>query len=86
MIRLVWIYGRIKRQRQSKRWYVQKRQPRLRTAILELPPRYRAVVECRHFQEMRYDEIAELLERPLSSVKSDLFRARKMLMKMLGEK
>ena len=58
----------------------------LRTAILELPPRYRAVVECRHFQEMRYDEIAELLERPLSSVKSDLFRARKMLMKMLGEK
>ncbi len=57
----------------------------LRLAILKLPPQYRAVVECRHFQEMRYDEIADLLERPLSSVKSDLFRARKMLMQMLGE-
>ncbi len=58
---------------------------RLRTAILTLPPRYRAVVECRHFQEMGYDEIAEVLKRPLSTVKSDLFRARKMLMKMLAE-
>lgn len=56
---------------------------KLRQAILQLPPGYRAVIECRHFQEMRYDEMAEVLERPLSSVKSDLFRARKMLKKML---
>ncbi|HFQ93707.1 MAG TPA: sigma-70 family RNA polymerase sigma factor, partial [Anaerolineae bacterium] len=56
---------------------------KLRQAILQLPPRYRAVIECRHFQEMRYDEMAEVLERPLSSVKSDLFRARKMLREIL---
>lgn len=52
---------------------------RMRQAILQLPPRYKAVIELRHFQEMRYDEIATALGRPLSSVKSDLFRARKML-------
>ena len=39
----------------------------------------RAVIELRHFQELSYDEIARALKRPLSDVKSDLFRARKML-------
>lgn len=55
----------------------------LRTAILHLPINYRAVIELRHFQEMSYEEIAEALQRPLSSVKSDLFRARKLLAKEL---
>ncbi len=55
----------------------------LRTAILQLPPTYRAVIELRHFQEMSYAEIATALQRPLSSIKSDLFRARKILAKEL---
>ncbi len=59
---------------------------RIRAAIVALPPRYRAVIELRHFQQMAYDEIAAALERPLSSVKSDLFRARKMLAKKLKER
>ncbi len=63
----------------------QEQSDKLRQAIWQLPPRYRAVIECRHFQEMRYDEMAEVLARPLSSIKSDLFRARKMLRKMLAE-
>ncbi len=57
----------------------------LRQAILQLPPRYRAVIEYRHFQELPYDDIATTMARPLSSVKSDLFRARKMLAEMLKE-
>ncbi|GIK56263.1 MAG: sigma-70 family RNA polymerase sigma factor [Chloroflexi bacterium] len=52
---------------------------RLRNAILQLSPTYRAVIEYRHFQEMSYDEIAIVMARPVSSVKSDLFRARKLL-------
>jgi RNA polymerase sigma-70 factor (ECF subfamily) len=52
---------------------------RLHQAILALPPRYRVAIELRHFQELSYEEMAEEMERPLSSVKSDLFRARKML-------
>jgi RNA polymerase sigma-70 factor (ECF subfamily) len=52
---------------------------RLRAELASLPPRYRAVIELRHFQELGYEEIAAALHRPLSDVKSDLFRARKLL-------
>ena len=51
----------------------------VRAALLSLPPRYRAVIELRHFQEMSYDEIAAAMGMPLSDVKSHLFRARKLL-------
>ncbi len=56
---------------------------RIRAALLQLPPRYRTVIELRHFQELSYEEIAAAMERPLSSVKSDLFRARKKLADLL---
>jgi RNA polymerase sigma-70 factor, ECF subfamily len=56
----------------------------LRAAILRLPPRYRAVIELRHFQELNYEQIAAALGRPLSDVKSDLFRARKLLAQSLN--
>lgn len=55
------------------------REERIRAEILELPPNYRVVIELRHFQELSYEEIASALKRPLNSVKSDLFRARKIL-------
>ncbi|VAW37430.1 hypothetical protein MNBD_CHLOROFLEXI01-3350 [hydrothermal vent metagenome] len=63
----------------------QEQSVRLRQAILTLPPRYRAAIELRHFQELSYDEMADVLQRPLSSVKSDLFRARKLLAKKMGD-
>ena len=55
----------------------------LRRAIKELPPRYRAVIELRHYQEMNYAEIADLMKIPLSDVKSHLYRARKTLARSL---
>lgn len=51
----------------------------VRRVLLTLPSRYRAVIELRHFQDLSYAEISETLNCPLSGVKSDLFRARKML-------
>jgi RNA polymerase sigma-70 factor (ECF subfamily) len=57
----------------------------IRRAILSLPPRYRAAIELRHFQELSYAEMAEALGRRLSDIKSDLFRARKLLAKYLLE-
>ena len=57
----------------------------LHEAILALPPRYRVAIELRHFQELSYEEMAEVMERPLSSVKSDLFRARKLLAEKMKE-
>lgn len=55
----------------------------VRSAIVALPPRYRAVVELRHFQELSYEEIAAALKIPVSDVKSHLFRARKLLVEKL---
>jgi RNA polymerase sigma-70 factor (ECF subfamily) len=57
----------------------------LRAALVSLPSRYRAVIELRHYHDLSYAEIAEALERPLSDVKSDLFRARKLLAEKLKE-
>jgi RNA polymerase sigma-70 factor (ECF subfamily) len=55
----------------------------VREAIMSLPPRYRVVVELRHFQGLTYYEISRTLGLPLSDVKSHLFRARKMLARRL---
>ena len=57
---------------------------RVRRAILALPPRQRAMIELRHFQELSYEEIAATLNLPLSDVKSDLFRARQQLRQSLA--
>lgn len=51
----------------------------IRAALLRLPPRYRAAIELRHFQELSYAEMAEALDCPLNQVKSDIFRARRLL-------
>ncbi|KAF0107429.1 MAG: RNA polymerase sigma-70 factor ECF subfamily [Anaerolineaceae bacterium] len=60
------------------------RSRQVRAALLTLPPRYRAAIELRAFEELSYAEMAEALGRPLSDVKSDLFRARRMLAKKLS--
>jgi len=54
-------------------------QTQLRQAILSLPPDYRVVIELRHFQEMSYEEMAEALNAPIGTVKTRLFRARRLL-------
>jgi RNA polymerase sigma-70 factor (ECF subfamily) len=54
-------------------------------ALLALSPRFRAVIELRHYQELSYTEIAESLDRPESDVKSDLFRARRLLAERLKD-
>jgi len=61
------------------------RDERVRYELHHLPLRYRTVIELRHFQDMTYEEIAVELNRPLSNVKSDLFRARKLLSERLKD-
>jgi len=55
------------------------------TAVAALKGEYRELVELRHFAEMSYDEIAELKEMPLGTVKNKLFRGRQMLKEQLEE-
>lgn len=47
--------------------------------IKQLKPHYQQVINLRYFQEMTYNEIANALEEPLSTVKVRLLRARKLL-------
>ena len=61
------------------------RDERIRFELHHLPPRYRIMIELRHDQELSYEEIAKELKRPVSDVKSDLFRARKLLSERLKD-
>jgi RNA polymerase sigma-70 factor (ECF subfamily) len=51
----------------------------LHQAIAELPEGYRLLITLRQFQEMSYNEIAETTGMPLGTVKTGIFRARKLL-------
>jgi len=54
-------------------------QAQLQRLIASLPPKYRAVIVLRYVQDLAYQEIAEILELPLGTVKTRLFRAREAL-------
>lgn len=54
-------------------------------AIRNLPEKYRVVIEMRHIEEKSYQEIAELLDLPLGTVKAHIFRARELLYKYLKD-
>lgn len=61
------------------------RDERIRVELHRLPLRYRIVIELRHFQDLSYEEIAKQLRQPVSDVKSNLFRARKLLSERLKD-
>jgi RNA polymerase sigma-70 factor, ECF subfamily len=56
---------------------------RIHQAILNLPAKYRAVVILRHMQDKSYEEIAAILDLPLNTVRTHLFRARELLRRRL---
>jgi RNA polymerase sigma-70 factor (ECF subfamily) len=55
----------------------------LRAAIDALPEKYRAVITLYHLQGRQYEEIAEVLDLPMGTVKTHLFRAKDLLRKTL---
>jgi RNA polymerase sigma-70 factor, ECF subfamily len=56
----------------------------IQRAIEQLPDEYRELISLRHFGELSYDEIAQLKEMPLGTVKNKLFRGRQMLKEQLA--
>lgn len=46
----------------------------LREALDRLPPKEKALVELRYFEDLKLEEIAEVLDENLSTVKSRLYR------------
>lgn len=57
----------------------------LKNAIAELDPRDRTIVTLRFFEEKRLDEIADILDENLSTVKSRLYRVMGKLKIALGD-
>ncbi len=51
----------------------------LKRALDELPSKDKAVIELKYFEEMKFEEIAEVLEENVSTVKSRLYRGLKKL-------
>lgn len=51
-----------------------------------LPTVYRELILLRHTQDLSYDEIAEVMNLPLGTVKNRLFRAREMMREMFVER
>lgn len=54
-------------------------------AIAELPPRYRAVIVLRHLQGLSYEEISQITDLPVNTVKTHIFRARRILRERLKD-
>jgi RNA polymerase sigma-70 factor (ECF subfamily) len=52
---------------------------RLRAEIEGLPAAYRTILTLYHLEQMSYKEIGEIMDMPKGTVKSHLFRARKLL-------
>jgi RNA polymerase sigma-70 factor (ECF subfamily) len=57
----------------------------IESAIGELRPEYRTAVLLRHVEGYAYDEIAEIMDIPLGTVKTYLHRARAELKQTLSE-
>jgi RNA polymerase sigma-70 factor (ECF subfamily) len=64
----------------------QQRQRIIGEALNSLPEKYRMVIQYRHMEELSYQEIAELMDLPLGTVKAHIFRAREMLYKYLRDR
>jgi RNA polymerase sigma-70 factor (ECF subfamily) len=56
---------------------------RVREAIDQLEEPYRVIVYLRELEDLSYEEIAEVVELPVGTVKSRLFRARQHLKGLL---
>ncbi|HYV51146.1 MAG TPA: sigma-70 family RNA polymerase sigma factor [Dongiaceae bacterium] len=56
---------------------------RLMAAVEALPPAYRVVLILRHQEDRAYEEIADILELPLGTVKARIHRAHRLLKEKL---
>lgn len=62
----------------------QERQQLVRQAIAQLPLHFRTVVVMREIEGLSFEVIAETLNQPVGTVKSNTFRAKKKLRDILG--
>lgn len=56
---------------------------RLDKAIARLPPHYRLLVAAHYLDGVQYEELADALQLPLGTVKTQLYRAKQQLRRLL---
>jgi RNA polymerase sigma-70 factor, ECF subfamily len=56
---------------------------RLEKAIARLPANYRLLIAAHYLRGVRYEELAEALQLPLGTVKTQLYRAKQQLRRLL---
>lgn len=61
----------------------QERRLELEALVARLPERYRVAVTCYYFEQLSYQEIADLLDQPVGTVKSTISRGIRHLSTML---
>jgi RNA polymerase sigma factor (sigma-70 family) len=57
---------------------------RVLIALSHLLPEQQAIIELKFFQEMTFEEIAKVIDAPLSTIKSRLYAGLEMLRTRLG--
>jgi RNA polymerase sigma-70 factor, ECF subfamily len=55
----------------------------VRDELASLPPKYRLALTLRHLQDLSYEEMAQVMQAPIGTVKTHLFRARSLLKERL---
>jgi RNA polymerase sigma-70 factor (ECF subfamily) len=55
----------------------------VRHELASLPPKYRLALTLRHLQDLSYEEMAQVMQAPIGTVKTHLFRARSLLRERL---
>lgn len=56
----------------------------LQNGFEQLPATYRLVLHLRYLQDRTYEEMADFLAMPLGTIKTSLFRAKRLLKERLG--
>jgi RNA polymerase sigma-70 factor (ECF subfamily) len=60
------------------------RQRQLEESLGKMPDKYRQLIELRFFKDLSYEEIAEQLELPMGTVKTQIHRARTQLCNLIS--
>ncbi|HEX8494677.1 MAG TPA: sigma-70 family RNA polymerase sigma factor [Pyrinomonadaceae bacterium] len=68
--------GRLSPEQESEK---RERRAEIEAVVRELPAVYRELIVLRHSHDLSYDEIAEVTNLPLGTVKNRLFRAREIM-------
>lgn len=55
----------------------------IKNYLKEMPEEYRMVITLRYYEELSYNEISELMGKPLGTIKTDIYRAKAILKKKL---